>query len=148
MIIDDENHEDVRNPIVAIMGHVDHGKTTLLDTICQTNVQEKERGGITQKITVSQIIFEKKKIIFLDTPGHEDFIYIRSHSALLADIIILVISASDGLMKQTLEVIEYLKKTELPCIVFINKKMGIEIDNNTLIKIKSQLQKKGIFSSE
>ena len=75
MIIDDENHEDVRNPIVAIMGHVDHGKTTLLDTICQTNVQEKERGGITQKITVSQIIFEKKKIIFLDTPGHEDFIY-------------------------------------------------------------------------
>src|SRR5437764_1113241 len=102
MIIDDENHEDVRNPIVAIMGHVDHGKTTLLDTICQTNVQEKERGGITQKITVSQIIFEKKKIIFLDTPGHEDFIYIRSHIALLAYIIIFVISESDVLMKKTL----------------------------------------------
>lgn len=95
-------------PVVSIMGHIDHGKTTLLDTIRQTNIQKKEVGGITQKVTVSQIEFQGKKITLLDTPGHSDFIKMRQQGVSLTDIVVLVIDAKDGIMSQTSEIIDYL----------------------------------------
>ncbi|CAG8647640.1 15355_t:CDS:2 [Gigaspora margarita] len=136
-----------RPPVVSIMGHIDHGKTTLLDTIRNTHFQEKEVGGITQKITVSPIIFQEKKIIFLDTPGHSDFIQLRQHGISLTDLVVLVISASDGVMPQTNEIIAHLHKYQLPTIVFINHKKPAETDNESnLNKIKTQLQEKGLNS--
>jgi translation initiation factor IF-2 len=90
------------------MGHIDHGKTTLLDTLRHTYLQEKEVGGITQKVTVSQIEFENKKITFLDTPGHSDFIKMRQRGISLTDLVVLVIDAKDGVMSQTTEIINFL----------------------------------------
>ena len=119
------------------MGHVDHGKTTLLDTIRHTHFQEKEVGGITQKITVSPIDFSGQKIIFLDTPGHCDFIKLRQRGVALTDIVVLVINASDGIMPQTVEIIDHLHENKLPAIVFINHKKPTETDNEVnLNKIK------------
>ncbi|CAG8506999.1 5171_t:CDS:2 [Racocetra fulgida] len=132
-----------RPPIVSIMGHVDHGKTTLLDTIRNTHLQEKEVGGITQKITVSPITFHQKKIIFLDTPGHSDFMQLRQHGISLTDLVVLVISASEGIMPQTNEIITYLREYHLPVIVFINHKKPSETDNERVLnKIKTQLQER------
>jgi translation initiation factor IF-2 len=131
------------------MGHVDHGKTTLLDTIRHTHFQEKEAGGITQKITVSPIDFSGQKIIFLDTPGHRDFIKLRQRGVSLTDIVVLVISASDGVMPQTAEIIHYLHQNKLPVIVFINHKKPDETDNEAnLNKIKTQLQEKQLVPLE
>jgi translation initiation factor IF-2 len=131
------------------MGHVDHGKTTLLDTIRQTQLQKKEEGGITQKITVSSIKFQEKKIVFLDTPGHSDFIQMRKRGISLTDLVILVISASDGIMSQTIEIINYLQEYKLPVIVFINHKKPTETDNETnLNRIKVQLQEKQLTPLE
>jgi translation initiation factor IF-2 len=138
-----------RPPIVSIMGHVDHGKTTLLDTIRHTHFQEKEVGGITQKITVSPIDFSGQKIIFLDTPGHRDFIKLRQRGVALTDIVVLVINASDGVMPQTVEIIDHLRENKLPTIVFINHKKPTETDNEThLNKIKTQLQEKQLTPLE
>jgi len=131
------------------MGHIDHGKTTLLDTIRQTNFQSKEVGGITQKITVSQIDFQGQKITFLDTPGHSDFIKMRQRGISLTDIVVLVIDASDGIMFQTEEIIEYLHKYQIPVIVFINHKKPEQTDNETnLNRIRTQLQEKGLTPLE
>lgn len=138
-----------RPPIVSIMGHIDHGKTTLLDTIRQTNFQAKEVGGITQKITASQIDFQDKKITFLDTPGHSDFIKMRQRGISLTDIVVLVIDASDGIMFQTEEIIDYLHKYQIPVIVFINHKKPEQTDNETnLNRIRTQLQEKGLTPLE
>ncbi|CAJ0925033.1 7386_t:CDS:2 [Entrophospora sp. SA101] len=118
-----------RPPIISIMGHIDHGKTTLLDTIRQTNLQRKEAGGITQKITVSQIEFHGQKLTLLDTPGHNDFIRLRQRGVSLTDIVVLIIDARDGIMTQTEEIINYLHQYKLPVIVFINHKKPAETDN-------------------
>jgi translation initiation factor IF-2 len=138
-----------RPPIVSIMGHIDHGKTTLLDTIRQTQVQKKEAGGITQKVTVSQAEFQNQKITFLDTPGHSDFIKMRQRGISLTDLVVLVIDAKDGIMSQTAEIIDYLHQYNLPVIVFINHKKPAETDNETnLNRIRTQLQEKGLTSLE
>ncbi|MDO8676111.1 MAG: translation initiation factor IF-2 [Candidatus Azambacteria bacterium] len=110
-----------RPPVVVIMGHVDHGKTKLLDYIRKTNVAEKEAGGITQHIGAYEIIYKTRKITFLDTPGHEAFSKLRGRGAKAADIAILVVAADDGVKAQTIEAIEHIKKSELPFIVAINK---------------------------
>jgi len=131
------------------MGHIDHGKTTLLDTIRQTQVQKKEVGGITQKITVSQSEFEGQKITFLDTPGHNDFMKMRRGGVSLTDLVVLVIDAKDGIMSQTSEIIDYLHQYCLPVIVFINHKKPVETDNEAnLNRIKTQLQEKGLTPLE
>src|SRR3989344_30162 len=110
-----------RPPIVVVLGHVDHGKTKILDYIRKTKVAEGEAGGITQHIGAYQVESNGKKITFLDTPGHEAFSAIRSRGADVADIAVLVVAADEGVKPQTKEVIEILKKSEGPFIVAINK---------------------------
>lgn len=138
-----------RPPVVSIMGHIDHGKTTLLDTIRQTNVQKREVGGITQKITVSQVEFQGKKITFLDTPGHSDFIKMRQRGISLTDLVVLVIDANDGIMPQTLEIIKYLQDYRTPVIAFINHKKPTETNNESnLNRLRTQLQEKNLTPLE
>src|SRR3990170_7519374 len=112
----------IRPPIVVVLGHVDHGKTTLLDRIRRTNVAQKEAGGITQKIGASVVTTkEGKKITFIDTPGHAAFSEMRSRGAKVADIAILVVSADDGVKPQTKEALQLIKESEIPVIVAITK---------------------------
>ncbi len=115
------NNQISRPPVVVIMGHVDHGKTKLLDYIRKTSIAEKEAGGITQHIGAYEITYKDRKITFLDTPGHEAFSKLRSRGAKAADIAILVIAADDGVKPQTLEALQHIKQAELPFIVAINK---------------------------
>jgi len=130
------------------MGHIDHGKSTLLDTVRSTQDQKKEEGGITQKINIYPVEFQGKKITFLDTPGHNVFLKMRERGASFTDLIVLVIAAEDGVMPQTLEVIEHIHKYRLPTIAFINNKKK-EFDNEkTLDKIRAQLQERGLTPSE
>lgn len=131
-----------RQPIVAILGHVDHGKTTLLDYIRKTHVQSGEAGGITQSIGAYQAEFQGKKITFIDTPGHAAFSKMRSRGADSADIAILVVAADDGVKPQTIESIKHLKKAKIPFIVAINKidKEGAIPDNT-----KAELTKHEVF---
>jgi translation initiation factor IF-2 len=119
-----------RPPVICIMGHIDHGKSTLLDYIRKTNIVDAEAGGITQKISAYEVIHANKKITFLDTPGHESFAKIRQRGAEVADIAILIVSAEDGVKKQTLEAYKCIKESGIPMIVAINKidKPGADID--------------------
>nr|YP_010903278.1 translation initiation factor 2 [Hypnea cornuta]WCH55731.1 translation initiation factor 2 [Hypnea cornuta] len=129
-----------RPPIVTIFGHVDHGKTTLLDSILKTNFVSKEVGGITQAIKSYEVNFEylniKEKIVFIDTPGHKAFTNMRLRGAEVTDIALLVVAADDGLKQQTIESINYILKRRIPCIVVINKidKIDVNLDN-----VKQQL---------
>lgn len=120
----------VRPPVVAIMGHVDHGKTTLLDTLLKKKTVEAEAGGITQHISAYQTEYKERKITFLDTPGHEAFAAIRQHGAMLTDIVVIVVAADDGVKPQTAEAIKFAEAANAKIIVAINKidKEGANID--------------------
>jgi translation initiation factor IF-2 len=132
----------VRPPVVTIMGHVDHGKTSLLDTIRQTNVTAGESGGITQHIGAYQIEHNGQKITFIDTPGHAAFSKMRARGATVTDIVILVVAANDGVMPQTKEAIAHTKAANVPMIVAMNK---IDVDGANTQKVKDQLAKEGVL---
>lgn len=144
-IIDDPNDLVSRPPIVTIMGHVDHGKTTLIDQIRKSNVLDTEFGGITQHTGAYQVKFKDRRITFLDTPGHEAFTEMRSRGAKVTDIVIIVVAADDGVKPQTIEAIDHAKAANVPIIVFVNK---IDKPNVDVEKVKSQLSEHNIVCEE
>ncbi|MGL5357655.1 MAG: translation initiation factor IF-2 [Metamycoplasmataceae bacterium] len=146
-IIINDPKEDLqkRPPIITIMGHVDHGKTTLIDFIRKSNITKTEKGGITQHTGAYQVKHKDTIITFLDTPGHEAFTDMRSRGAKLTDIVILVVAADDGVKPQTIEAINHAKVAKAPIIVFINKmdKQGVDPE-----KVKAELSKHDILTEE
>lgn len=140
-----EENQQTRPPIVAVMGHVDHGKTTLLDAIREANVVSSESGGITQHIGAYQVKSQNKPITFLDTPGHEAFVEMRARGANVTDLIILVVAADDSVRPQTIEVINRAKFTNTPIIVAINK---IDKENANVMKTKQELAEHGVLTED
>jgi len=136
------NEPQTRPPIVVIMGHVDHGKTSLLDYIRKTNVTAKEAGGITQSVGAYEIIHSGKKITFIDTPGHEAFSKMRARGTQAADLAILVVAADEGVKPQTKEALGHIQAAKLPFIVAINK---VDKPNINLDKVKNELMTTGIL---
>lgn len=130
-----------RAPIVAVLGHVDHGKTTLLDKVRKTDVAASEVGGITQQIGAYQVEYAGKKITFIDTPGHEAFAAMRSRGARVADIVVLVVAADDGVMPQTREALSHIKEADVPFLVTITK---IDLPSAQVERVKNQLSDAGV----
>ncbi|MEE9191282.1 MAG: translation initiation factor IF-2 [Candidatus Aerophobetes bacterium] len=134
-----------RDPVVTFLGHVDHGKTSLLDAVRKTRVAEREVGGITQSIGASEAMFQNKRIIFIDTPGHEAFTAMRAHGARVTDIAVLVVAGDDGVMPQTIEAIDHARAAKVPIVVAINK---IDLDGADSDRVKQQLAKLGVSCEE
>jgi translation initiation factor IF-2 len=134
-----------RPPVVTVMGHVDHGKTTLLDAITKLRTVEEEYGKITQRMAAYQILYNEKKITFLDTPGHEAFTAMRARGAQVTDIVILVVAADDGVMPQTVEAIDHARAANVPIIVCINK---TDLPNANVTRVKTQLAKANVVIEE
>ncbi len=142
---DDASKLITRAPIVTVMGHVDHGKTSLLDAIRETKVADRESGGITQHIGASEVMHNDKRIVFLDTPGHEAFTAMRARGAQVTDIAIIVVAADDGVMPQTKEAIDHVRAARVPMIVAINK---IDKPDSQPDRVKQELADNNVLIEE